>query len=66
MISMDNSENRPSPIATYFITKQTKQPGYWDSLMLNSLGEPYSETVHGLDPLGKGFSYCAPWFPRLI
>jgi len=65
MISMDNSENRPSPIATYFITKQTEQPGYWDSLMLNSLGEPYNETVHGPDPLGNGFSYCAPWFPRL-
>ena len=29
-------------------------------LMLNSLGEPYSEAAHGPDPLGKGFAYRAP------
>ena len=34
------------------------QPAY--CLMLNSLGEPYSEAAHGPDPLGKGFAYRAP------
>jgi len=60
---MENTHRADSPslMHAYFIRKQTEQPGYWDSLMLNSLGEPYSETVHGPDPLGKGFSYCAPW-----
>ena len=59
---MDDTDK---PLHTYFLAKQTERPGCWDSLMLNSLGEPYNETVHGPDPLGKGFSYCAPWFPRL-
>lgn len=42
------------------ISKQTAQPGCWDGKLSNVWGEQYSEAVHGLNPLGQGFSICTP------
>ncbi len=75
MILMSNDLHEPSSVATdhnnnesphtYFVPRQTEHPGCWDGQLLNSLGEPYSEIAHGLDPISKGFSYCAPWVIKL-
>ncbi len=43
-----------------FVAKQVAKPGCWDGQLLNGRGERYVEAVHGLDPLRKGFSFCAP------
>ena len=48
-------------LAHVVVDMQIKKPGMWDGRFVNIDGEHYSEARHGLNPLGQGFSICAPY-----
>ncbi len=61
--AMNSSECESNSLEQTMVGMQVKTPGCWDEKFLNDKEEVYRETVHGLNPLGQGFSICVPYRP---
>jgi hypothetical protein len=60
----EDMENHRQRLETTIVAMQMVCPGRWDHKFLNERGEPYIESVVGVNPLANGYSYCAPDQPE--
>jgi hypothetical protein len=56
----EDTENHRQRLESTIVAMQMVCPGRWDHKFLNERGEPYIESVVGVNPLANGYSYCAP------
>jgi hypothetical protein len=59
--AMNSSGCESNSLEQAMVDMQVKTPGCWDEKLFNDKEELYREAVHGLNPLGQGFSICAPY-----